>query len=159
MDVPTDGVTHLAPAKNVNFALVGVTSAQAGIRTREKEAVRETFFFFQAEDGIRDRDVTGVQTCALPISETYLKRSSFHPGQEYAISFVLRATIRLFHYFFGQGAVGVVALLLFVIVVAILIRDRCPAGTFPTSRQLAFLMTFPLIVNCALGLKDIYPYG
>jgi len=27
------------------------------------------FFFFQAEDGIRDRDVTGVQTCALPIKE------------------------------------------------------------------------------------------
>ena len=27
------------------------------------------FFFFQAEDGIRDRDVTGVQTCALPILE------------------------------------------------------------------------------------------
>src|SRR5699024_10759715 len=25
--------------------------------------------FFQAEDGIRDRNVTGVQTCALPISE------------------------------------------------------------------------------------------
>src|SRR5207249_5371256 len=25
-------------------------------------------FFFQAEDGIRDRNVTGVQTCALPIS-------------------------------------------------------------------------------------------
>src|SRR2546426_4348783 len=28
------------------------------------------FFFFQAEDGIRDYKVTGVQTCALPISET-----------------------------------------------------------------------------------------
>src|SRR5699024_11319916 len=27
------------------------------------------FFFFQAEDGIRDRNVTGVQTCALPIYE------------------------------------------------------------------------------------------
>src|SRR5690554_3431105 len=27
------------------------------------------FFFFQAEDGIRDADVTGVQTCALPISD------------------------------------------------------------------------------------------
>src|SRR5438067_5493996 len=25
------------------------------------------FFFFQAEDGIRDRNVTGVQTCGLPI--------------------------------------------------------------------------------------------
>src|SRR2546430_3311989 len=28
------------------------------------------FFFFQAEDGIRDLTVTGVQTCALPISRT-----------------------------------------------------------------------------------------
>src|SRR3712207_7546282 len=27
------------------------------------------FFFFQAEDGIRDIGVTGVQTCALPISD------------------------------------------------------------------------------------------
>src|SRR5699024_12235069 len=29
-------------------------------------------FFFQAEDGIRDRNVTGVQTCALPISIIFL---------------------------------------------------------------------------------------
>src|SRR2546430_5532537 len=29
---------------------------------------RLSFFFFQAEDGIRDLTVTGVQTCALPIS-------------------------------------------------------------------------------------------
>src|SRR5258708_23320631 len=29
------------------------------------------FFFFQAEDGIRDDLVTGVQTCALPISANY----------------------------------------------------------------------------------------
>src|SRR5699024_9843851 len=28
-------------------------------------------FFFQAEDGIRDRNVTGVQTCALPISVAF----------------------------------------------------------------------------------------
>ena len=27
----------------------------------------DVFFFFQAEDGIRDHCVTGVQTCALPI--------------------------------------------------------------------------------------------
>src|SRR6266542_5128051 len=32
------------------------------------------FFFFQAEDGIRDATVTGVQTCALPISA--LRKSS-----------------------------------------------------------------------------------
>src|SRR2546426_3009107 len=30
--------------------------------------VYRVFFFFQAEDGIRDYKVTGVQTCALPIS-------------------------------------------------------------------------------------------
>src|SRR5699024_11530543 len=29
------------------------------------------YCFFQAEDGIRDRNVTGVQTCALPISAQY----------------------------------------------------------------------------------------
>src|SRR3712207_7659391 len=31
------------------------------------------FFFFQAEDGIRDIGVTGVQTCALPISEVRVR--------------------------------------------------------------------------------------
>src|SRR3989475_2071216 len=32
------------------------------------------FFFFQAEDGIRDLTVTGVQTCALPISGALMPR-------------------------------------------------------------------------------------
>src|SRR3989442_3031213 len=32
------------------------------------EGVELVFFFLQAEAGIRDADVTGVQTCALPIS-------------------------------------------------------------------------------------------
>src|SRR5437879_11963926 len=35
-------------------------------------------FFFQAEDGIRDTSVTGVQTCALPIS---LRRREPGPGR------------------------------------------------------------------------------
>src|SRR5699024_3860622 len=36
-----------------------------------KLAKTTVLFFFQAEDGIRDRNVTGVQTCALPISQGY----------------------------------------------------------------------------------------
>src|SRR5262252_10650040 len=36
------------------------------------------FFFFQAEDGIRDHCVTGVQTCALPIS-TLIVTTFFGP--------------------------------------------------------------------------------
>src|SRR5690606_39594116 len=34
------------------------------------------FFFFQAEDGIRDFHVTGVQTCALPISQDILETTA-----------------------------------------------------------------------------------
>src|SRR2546427_1306912 len=49
------------------------------------------FFFFQAEDGIRDLTVTGVQTCALPISlrlrttqtlRTAILDGVFAPGQK-----------------------------------------------------------------------------
>src|SRR3989442_15580483 len=39
------------------------------VRTSRAVASQHFFFFFQAEDGIRDADVTGVQTCALPILE------------------------------------------------------------------------------------------
>ena len=35
---------------------------------RKKIRAGYCIFFFQAEDGIRDTSVTGVQTCALPIS-------------------------------------------------------------------------------------------
>src|SRR5207249_7282238 len=44
------------------------------------------FFFFQAEDGIRDRNVTGVQTCALPIYRVTLFCIS-RPGVFYLILF------------------------------------------------------------------------
>src|SRR2546421_12402593 len=36
-------------------------------------ALRDVIFFFQAEDGIRDLIVTGVQTCALPIYTSELQ--------------------------------------------------------------------------------------
>src|SRR5207245_7379334 len=38
------------------------------------------FFFFQAEDGIRDATVTGVQTCALPILGVRISLSDFVPN-------------------------------------------------------------------------------
>src|SRR5260370_29097361 len=40
------------------------------------------FFFFQAEDGIRDSSVTGVQTCALPIYMRSTERHLFRFGEE-----------------------------------------------------------------------------
>src|SRR5260370_16320946 len=39
------------------------------------------FFFFQAEDGIRDSSVTGVQTCALPILRTLVLRGQRSAGE------------------------------------------------------------------------------
>src|SRR2546429_4198862 len=41
--------------------------AAHGDRQEDMCGVDDFFFFFQAEDGIRDVAVTGVQTCALPI--------------------------------------------------------------------------------------------
>src|SRR2546429_4121358 len=40
---------------------------RAGLRGAGRARHVSLFFFFQAEDGIRDVAVTGVQTCALPI--------------------------------------------------------------------------------------------
>src|SRR5437588_8977422 len=48
----------------------GIASALAG------GAMSKLFFFFQAEDGIRDHCVTGVQTCALPISTLRARSAS-----------------------------------------------------------------------------------
>src|SRR5260370_20325796 len=53
-------------------------SARGSIGTSRRwhrRRFRVTFFFFQAEDGIRDSSVTGVQTCALPISVAILQRA------------------------------------------------------------------------------------
>src|SRR5215475_11530115 len=43
-----------------------------------KEHNDTTFFFFQAEAGIRDFHVTGVQTCALPISTRPATNTAMH---------------------------------------------------------------------------------
>src|SRR5256885_6979287 len=50
------------------------------------------FFFFQAEDGIRDYKVTGVQTCALPIS---WPRSSRRPTSRSARRSPSRCSARI----------------------------------------------------------------
>src|SRR2546430_12373936 len=49
------------------MALLGTCAVFVDFVTRHASVIRVLFFFFQAEDGIRDLTVTGVQTCALPI--------------------------------------------------------------------------------------------
>src|SRR5699024_11796313 len=50
-------------------------------------------FFFQAEDGIRDRNVTGVQTCALPISYLPIP-SPFYLDMFFASALLFHSYIR-----------------------------------------------------------------
>src|SRR5256885_7978277 len=52
------------------------------------------FFFFQAEDGIRDYKVTGVQTCALPIFTIPATSSTSTKTNPLAVSGRWRATTR-----------------------------------------------------------------
>src|SRR2546430_2925329 len=44
-----------------------IFQVSAGVEVAMLGSLMCDFFFFQAEDGIRDLTVTGVQTCALPI--------------------------------------------------------------------------------------------
>src|SRR2546428_2332890 len=55
------------------------------------------FFFFQAEDGIRDLIVTGVQTCALPISNS-LKAIVERAVREFGHLDVLVCNAGVFHH-------------------------------------------------------------
>src|SRR5207245_11121096 len=54
------------------------------------------FFFFQAEDGIRDATVTGVQTCALPICVFLVVGRSIEPNgiSNVALSRLVRGGLR-----------------------------------------------------------------
>src|SRR5205085_6305334 len=49
------------------------------------------FFFFQAEDGIRDLTVTGVQTCALPIS--VIRRAELHGARRDEVDYKITAHV------------------------------------------------------------------
>src|SRR5205823_11753861 len=54
-------------------------------------------FFFQAEDGIRDKLVTGVQTCALPIFMLYKAgnpRNLGEIGQQLGVAHVLEGNVQ-----------------------------------------------------------------
>src|SRR5437763_11874464 len=51
-------------------------------------SISSVFFFFQAEDGIRDTSVTGVQTCALPICQLFTPR---HPATRASLAAAVAA--------------------------------------------------------------------
>src|SRR3712207_6888100 len=73
-------------------------SVVRGSHILQVEHGAQQVFFFQAEDGIRDIGVTGVQTCALPICEAlmYLHHRGWASGPQFSIETIageIRATV------------------------------------------------------------------
>src|SRR5690606_39431448 len=64
-------VAHHVLGTHPLFSCVGTGTCQPSAYGIEAFFSMCVFFFFQAEDGIRDFHVTGVQTCALPIFPFY----------------------------------------------------------------------------------------
>ncbi len=94
------------------------------------------------------------------LADTYLRGSLFHPG-DHVLPFILKTNITVFHYLFSQGAMGVLGLILFLVGLVLLFRNkRTEADTRkPTPRQLGLLMVLPFVVNCAAAVAGAYPYG
>lgn len=98
---------------------------------------------------------------AEEIATSYLRRSIFQPGEDHVIAFIARSNLRLFHYLFSQGAVGAVALLLFIVGIIFLFRTSRDVGesSKPRPWQLGVLLACPVVVNCTLAIFRVYPYG
>lgn len=95
------------------------------------------------------------------LADSYLRGSVFHPGEDRVLPFILKTNIRVFHYLFSQGAVGVLGLILFLLGTVLLFRNKgSEAYTHkPTQRQLGWLLLLPFVVNCAAAVAGAYPYG
>ena len=95
------------------------------------------------------------------IADTWLRVSIFHRGEDHLASFILTRSTRLFRYLFSQGTIGVMALLLFILAIVLLLREKSSPGDFrkPTPRQLALLLVLPFLITLVAALTGIYPYG
>ncbi len=93
------------------------------------------------------------------LADTYLRGAVFHAGQDRVLPFIVKANIRLFHYMFSQGAVGVLGLLVYIAGIGFLLADKGPAQDSgrPSSRQLGLLLVLPLAINCGAALAGLYP--
>src|SRR5256886_13448900 len=77
---------------------MGTLETTSPIKSELFPRTRMPVLFFQAEDGIRDLTVTGVQTCALPISTAKLIQIDIDPqeiGSNYPVEVGLVADAKL----------------------------------------------------------------
>jgi hypothetical protein len=91
------------------------------------------------------------------IASTWLSSSIFHGGKTQVVSFAWSRSVRLFRYFFSNGTIGSLALLLFIFaIVGLAISNK---NIRQHSRALALLLVLPFFIAFAAAIGGAYPYG
>ncbi|PYX07962.1 MAG: hypothetical protein DMG88_12640 [Acidobacteria bacterium] len=94
------------------------------------------------------------------MQDAYLLNSYFQPHRDNPLLFIFARTGGVFQFLFGQLVVGDLMFPLFVAGIVLVMRsgpDRLASTSTP--RQLGFLLVLPFVINCAVALAGIYPYG
>jgi hypothetical protein len=99
--------------------------------------------------------ITGT-TMAEQAFDGWLRKSYFHAGDN-PITFFVTRSFSFFQYIFGQLVIGDIVALLFVAGIVLLWRDKGEAQ--PRHYQLAGILVFAFLLNYAVALVDLYPYG
>jgi hypothetical protein len=95
------------------------------------------------------------------LAEGWFHSAVFQPREENIFWFTLRAGLRFFHYLCWSGAIGAVALALFIAGIALLVRTGKPPhdSAKPTARALGIFLFLPFLINLAAAFAGKYPFG
>ena len=95
------------------------------------------------------------------LASGWFRISVFHPGEEGAVWFLLKANLRFFHYLCWSGAIGALALILFGEGIVLLFKGgpQPMNSNQPTRRQLGLLLLLPFVINLVAAFAGKYPYG
>ena len=88
----------------------------------------------------------------------YLADWYFHPERDRLLPFLYRGTLGVFRFTFGQTAVGQIAAILFVVGVALLIRQRTSSRE-PAPRSTSVLLLVPFVLSWFAVRAGLYPFG
>jgi hypothetical protein len=94
------------------------------------------------------------------VMDSWLHKSFFHSSETSLTTYVAVQSLRVFTYLFGQGVIGALAFICFLIGMGMLIRRPqpfCPSG--PSPKLLAGMIMLPFLMNCLLGILGKYPYA
>lgn len=93
------------------------------------------------------------------MSEFFLRHSYFDPAHDNPVTFLVGHSFGVFQYIFGNLAVGDGVGLLFVVGVALLLRDKGQREDRNASRRLGIFLLLPFAIAASASLAHVYPYG